>query len=170
MFSPVFSNVTTATLQNPLQIRTWLEELMQAYPVEISTPLASYIYARGVRPEYAGINKRIIKQATLMDWFIGRMTLDIYQLARTPEAEYEHFLDLLDLKSSQALLQLGQIAVNYDLYPCDYNESNLSRINCADARLAFERSFLEEAVLNSAFAILAGIFYYVHGKLYPVKT
>jgi hypothetical protein len=98
------------------------------------------------------------------------VTRDLYQLAEVSEAEYERFLDLLDLKSSRALLQLGQIAAKYDLYPSDYTPGNLSRISDADDRRDFEKHFLEEAFLNSAFTILAGVFYYVHGKLYPLKT
>jgi hypothetical protein len=168
IFSPIFSSIDRAKLKNPSQIRAWLLELMQAYPLEISTPLALAIYAGGVRPD--GNNYETLGQATLLDYFISQVTRDLYQLAEVSEAEYERFLDLLDLKSSRALLQLGQIAAKYDLYPSDYTPGNLSRISDADDRRDFEKHFLEEAFLNSAFTILAGVFYYVHGKLYPLKT
>lgn len=148
IFSPIFSSIDRAKLQNPSQIRAWLLELMQAYPLEISTPLALAIYAGGVRPD--GNNYETLGQATLLDYFISQVTRDLYQLAEVSEAEYERFLDLLDLKSSRALLQLGQIAAKYDLYPSDYTPGNLSRISDADDRRDFEKHFLEEAFLNSA--------------------
>lgn len=170
LFSPIFSGIKAAKLQNPLKIRAWLEQLLYHYDLEVSTPLASYIYTQGVRPEYRGIDLELINQPTLMAWFSSRLTLDIYTLARAAEPDYERFLDLLDLQSAQTLLQLGQIAAKYNLFPLDYTPNNLSRINDTADRRDFEKNFLEEAVLSSAFQVLAGVFYYVHGKLYPIKT
>ncbi len=157
-------------LKDMVKARALISKLLCAHYLEIHNPFAIHIYDKGIRPYCPGVNKNDVEDSTLNSWFIHRLTADIYRLSIASKEQFERYLDLIDRKSSQALLELGSIAVKYDLYPTDYNENGSKIIADPAEREHFEKCFLNEAVLNSAFEVLAYIYFRIHGQLYAVKT
>ncbi|KUG04529.1 hypothetical protein ASZ90_018020 [hydrocarbon metagenome] len=152
------------------KIRAFIIKLLDVHTLEIDDPFALNIYNKGIRPRYSGVDKMDVEDSTLNNWFIDRSTADIYRLTTASEEQFERYLDLVDLEASQTLLKLGSIAAKYDLYPADYNENGIKKITDAAEREHFEKFFLDGVVLNSAFQLLAGVYYQIHGKLYVIKT
>jgi len=168
LFFPEHSMINVTELTDRKKIRAWLERL--AEKLEIANPLAADAYASGLRPEYPERNTPGREESALKDWFINSLTLDIYHLGQADEPEFESYLDRLDFNSSRALLELGSIAARYNLHPAEYTESGLSIITDDAQRESFRKHFLDEAVLNSSFQVLAELYYRIHGKLYSIKT
>ncbi len=161
--------IEVSELKDKVKTKGFISKILDGQYLETNNPLAVKLYNNGVKPEYPTADNND-HASILNDWFIDRMTSDIHYLITASEEQYERFLDQVDLKSTRALFELGSIAAKYDLYPADYNENGIKKITDAAEREQFEKYFLNEAVLNSAFEILAYVYFKIFGSLYVVKT
>lgn len=106
----------------------------------------------------------------MLDWLVLALILDLSSCYPPDPVSMERLLDELDLASSQALLELGSVAIKYDLFPNDYTAEGLSRINEDADKTCFLNNLITEALLDSEIRVVSTIFFQHFDLLYQVKT
>lgn len=138
------------------------------YPLPIHALLANQITGRGHLPRHP--RSHPFKAGSMLDWLVLSLSLDLSSCYPPHPASMERLLDELDLASSQALLEVGGVAIKYSLFPSDYSLEGLSKIHDGEDRACFLKHLITEALLDSEIQVVSAIFFQHFARLYQVKT
>lgn len=137
--------------------------------LDIHDNLASRLYIDGYRP-LGYWDQHCYEEKNLQSFFLTAVTTDLLSLDMPAQRDFEIVLDQIDLRSTQALFRKGEVAIENNLYPTDYNYAGWAALACSEQRRLFATYHLTESILDSEFKILTWLYYRYYGDHYIIKT